>query len=462
MSQSETRSSEIAAQALDAHRRWHGKMQTLPKCPVRGIEDFALWYTPGVAAAARAVAEDPAQSFALTDRGDRVAIVSDGSRVLGLGDIGPEAALPVMEGKALLFKYLGGVDATALCIDRHGIDEIVDFVQAIGPSFGGVNLEDIATPKCFRVLERLQAALPIPVWHDDQQGTAAAALAGLLGALEIVGKAMAESRITLIGAGAANVSVYRLLKAAGADPAKMRVCDSAGLLHQDRVDISADRERLREKWTICRETNPDRHRGGIVEALAGADVCIAFSAPGPGLIPPEAIAGMTRDAIVFACANPTPEIWPEAARQAGARIVATGRSDFANQVNNALVFPGLFRGVLDIRARRISDRAALAAARALVGRARALGLGEQSLLPPLDDIAAAAAVAGAAAAALAAEGEAGIDRKAEWVREATTARILAARAATALIAGPDGLADGLAGGLSDGRHNAPAASGQAR
>jgi malate dehydrogenase (oxaloacetate-decarboxylating) len=433
MSKSETRSADIAARALEEHRQWRGKMQTLPKCPVRGIEDFALWYTPGVAAAARAVAEDPAQSFALTDRGDHVAIVSDGSRVLGLGDIGPEAAMPVMEGKALLFKYLGGVDATALCVARHEADDIVDFVQAIAPSFGGVNLEDIATPKCFRVLEGLQATLPIPVWHDDQQGTAAAALAGLIGALEVVGKAMGEIRIALIGAGAANVSVYRLLKAAGADPARIRVCDSGGLLHAGRADIAADRDRLREKWMICAETNPERLSGGVTEALAGADACLAFSAPGPDVIPPEAVAGMARDAIVFACANPTPEIWPEAARQAGARIVATGRSDFPNQVNNALVFPGLFRGVLDVRARRISDRAALAAAQALVDRAKVLGLGEENLLPPLDDIASAAAVAAAAAEAVQAEGMAGVTLSPHRVRDDTVARIAAAREATALI-----------------------------
>lgn len=435
MSKAEARSLEIAARALEGHRRWHGKIQTIPKCPVTGIADFALWYTPGVAAAARAVAQDPMQSYELTGRGDRVAIVSDGSRVLGLGDIGPEAALPVMEGKALLFKYLGGVDATALCVARHETAEIVNFVHAIAPSFGAVNLEDIATPKCFRVLEDLQASLPIPVWHDDQQGTSAAAVAGLIAALEIVGKAMGEIRVALIGAGAANVSVYRLLKVAGADPARMRVCDSVGLLHSDRADLAADRDRLREKWMICTETNPERLEGGIAEALAGADACIAFSAPGPDLIAAEAVAGMVRDAIVFACANPTPEIWPETARQAGARIVATGRSDFPNQVNNALVFPGLFRGILDVGARRITERAALAAAHALVDRAKALGLGERSLLPPLDDIPSAAAVASAAAGAAMTEGLARLLISPEQVQEDTAARIAAARAATALITG---------------------------
>ena len=435
MSEDATRSADIARRALEGHRRWRGKIQALPKCPVRSIEDFALWYTPGVAAAARAVAENPAESYALTARGDRVAIVSDGSRVLGLGDIGPEAAMPVMEGKALLFKYLGGVDATPLCIARHDPQEIVDFVQAIAPSFGGVNLEDIATPKCFRVLETLQADLPIPVWHDDQQGTAAAVLAGLMGALEIVGKSMAEIRIGLIGAGAANVAVYRLLRAAGSDPARIRVCDSTGLLHADRADIAADRGRLREKWTICTETNPERRAGGIGAALDGMDVAIAFSTPGPEVIPAEAVAGMAREAIVFACANPTPEIWPETARQAGARIVATGRSDFANQVNNALVFPGLFRGVLDVRARHITDRTALAAARALEARAKARGLDETHLLPPLDDMEAAAEVAAAAAGAAMEAGLAGVTRAPEQVRADTLECISAARAATAALTG---------------------------
>lgn len=437
MSEEAKRSATLAEQALAGHRRWRGKMQAMPKCPVQGIGDFALWYTPGVAAAARAVAEAPAQSYDLTDRGDRVAIVSDGSRVLGLGDIGPEGALPVMEGKALLFKYLGAVDAAPLCIARHDVAGIVDFVEALAPSFGGVNLEDIATPKCFRVLEELQQRLPIPVWHDDQQGTAAAVLAGLIGALERVGKRMEEVRIGLVGAGAANVAVYRLLKSAGADPARMRVCDSAGILHKGRADIAGDRERLREKWMICSETNPEGLEGGIAEALAGADVAIAFSAPGPDTIAAGAVAGMAENAVVFACANPTPEIWPEAALQAGARIVATGRSDFANQVNNALVFPGLFRGVLDVRARHITDRTALAAAHALADRARALGLDDEHLLPPLDDIETAAAVAAAAAEAAIAEGLATVAVSPRHVHRDTVERITAVRAATAKLTGPE-------------------------
>ena len=433
MSKAETRSAEIAQRALDGHRRWRGKIQTMPKCPVRGHEDFALWYTPGVAAVARAVADDPRLSFELTGRGDTVAIVSDGSRVLGLGDIGPEAALPVMEGKALLFKYLGGVDAVPLCIAKREIADITDFAHAIAPSFGGINLEDIATPKCFRVLEALQGTLPIPVWHDDQQGTAVAAVAGLMSALAVVGKSLGEIRIALVGAGAANMSVYRLLKATGANPARIIVCDSQGTLHSDRGDIAADRDRLREKWMICTETNPDRIAGDIATALAGADACLAFSAPGPDVIPPDAVSDMAHDAILFACANPIPEIWPEAARAAGARIIGTGRSDFANQVNNALVFPGLFRGVLDMRAQRITDGMALAAVGALVDRAKALGLSDERLLPRLDDIESAAGVAAAVAAAAIREGLARTSLTPVEVRSDTAARISSARATAAMI-----------------------------
>lgn len=427
MTQADRRSKDLAQRALEGHRRWHGKLQTLPKCPIQATEDFGLWYTPGVAAAARAIADVPEESFALTGRGDTVAIVSDGTRVLGLGGIGPQAALPVMEGKALLFKYLGGVDAIPLCIARSDTDGIVEFVRAIAPSFGGVNLEDIAAPKCFRVLEALQSGIDVPVWHDDQQGTAAAALAGLVSATRLVGKPIEAIRIALVGAGAANTSVFRLLKAAGVEPANVIVCDSKGLLHRNRPDIASDQNLLREKWAICCETNPECRDGGITEALAGADACVAFSSPGPDTIPQEAISGMACDAIVFACANPTPEIWPDAAKQAGARIVATGRSDFPNQVNNALVFPGLFRGILDVRATRISDHVALAAAEALVQRAVDLGLDDTHLLPPLDDIETAAAVASAAAAAARSEGSAGRTVHPADVREATRQRIVLAR-----------------------------------
>jgi malate dehydrogenase (oxaloacetate-decarboxylating) len=367
------------ARAVALHRRYRGKIATAAKVPMTDFADLAVWYTPGVAAASRAIAADPAAIYELTNRANTVAIVSDGSRVLGLGDIGPAAALPVMEGKALLFKHFGGVDAVPLCIAAPDAPAIVETVLALAPTFGAVNLEDIATPKCFRVLGDLREKLSIPVWHDDQQGTATAVLAGLLSGLAVVGKRLDAVRIALIGIGAANMAVYRLLKSQGVAPAAILACDSKGLLHQQREDLKARQDSLTEKWQVCRETNAGCRDGGIVEALSGADVCLAFSAPGPDTIPPSAVNGMARDAIVFACANPVPEIWPAAAKSAGARIVATGRSDFPNQVNNSLVFPALFRGVLDVRARRISDSMALAAAEALAAAARERGLTEASI-----------------------------------------------------------------------------------
>ena len=315
-----------------------------------------------------------------------MAIVSDGSRVLGLGDIGPEAAMPVMEGKALLFKYLGAVDAVPVCLATRDPNEIVTAVSWLQPSFGGINLEDIAQPKCFGVLDRLRADLEIPVWHDDQQGTALVLLAGLLAALEVVGKSLDTVRLALIGVGAANVATYRMLRAHGLSGDAVIACDSRGTLHPGRSDVEARQVELSDKWRICTETNSDRVVGGIAEALRGADVCVAFSASGPDIVSADAVRGMAPGPIVFACANPVPEIWPDDARAAGARIVATGRSDFPNQVNNSLGFPGLFRGTLDVRARSITDGMALAAARALVDLARERGLREDAILPRMDDI----------------------------------------------------------------------------
>jgi malate dehydrogenase (oxaloacetate-decarboxylating) len=381
----------LASAKLPGERalRWHpfyrGKIQTALKCPVRGAEDLAVWYTPGVAASCRAIRDDPAQVWEQTNRANLIAVVSDGTRVLGLGNIGPEAGLPVMEGKALLFKYLGGVDAVPLCLGTRDADELVRTVELLAPSFGGINLEDIEQPKCFEVLDRLRERMPIPVWHDDQQGTATVTLAGLLNALEIVGKSLTKVRIALIGAGAANVANFRLLRAAGVDPTQIVACDSRGTLGPHRDDLSRERERRPQKWTLCCETNPERVVGGIAEALRGADVCLAFSTPGPELIAPEWIRAMADDAIVFACANPTPEIWPWVASEAGARIVATGRGDFANQVNNSLGFPGIFRGTLDVRARSVSEPMALAAARELAGFARERGISEASIVPRMDE-----------------------------------------------------------------------------
>ncbi|KPL18877.1 MAG: malate dehydrogenase, partial [Anaerolineae bacterium SM23_84] len=353
--------------ALRLHPFYRGKVATAAKCAVRDFQDFAIWYTPGVAAPCRAIAKNPELVYEHTNKANVIAVVSDGTRVLGLGDIGPEAGLPVMEGKALLFKYLGGVDAVPLCLDTKDPDEIIRTVKLIQPSFGGINLEDISQPKCFRVLDTLRAdpEMTIPVWHDDQQGTATVLLAGLINALKLVGKSMPEVKITMVGFGAANVATLRLLRASGASMPNLVAVDSKGILHRDRKDIEEKQNLFPDKWRICLESNAENRRGDAGEALRGADVCIAFSKPGPGTIKPEWVRSMAKDAIVFPCANPVPEIWLWEAKEAGARIVGTGRSDFANQLNNSLGFPGIFRGTLDVRARTITDEMCLAAAQEL-------------------------------------------------------------------------------------------------
>ena len=360
-------------------------MQTMPKCPIRSASDFAVWYTPGVAEPCRAIQAAPEAVYELTNKGNLIAVVSDGSRVLGLGDIGPEAGLPVMEGKSLLFKYLGGVDAVALCLATKTAEELVQAVEWLAPSFGAINLEDIAQPKCFRVLDSLRSRLTIPIWHDDQQGTGTVVLAGLLNALRVTGRSLKEVRIAMIGIGAANVATYRLLTAYGVAPGQIVACDSKGILHPDRSDLEAVQALYPEKWEICRNSNAERKKGGIAEALERADVCLAFSAPGPGTIKPDWIGRMAPRSIVFACANPVPEIWPAEALAAGAGIVATGRSDFSNQVNNSLVFPGMFRGVLDVRASAINEGMAIAAALALADYGVELGLRPDSILPNMED-----------------------------------------------------------------------------
>lgn len=388
--------SERTQEALRRHRDSHGKVQILPKCDVRDASDFAVWYSPGVAEPCKAIAAQPDTVDDYTNRANTIAVVSDGSRVLGLGNIGPRAALPVMEGKALLFKFLGGVDAVPLCAATRSADELIALVRALEPTFGGINLEDIEQPKCFEVLDALRSRLSIPVWHDDQQGTAVVVLAALINALSLVGKSLPAARVALIGAGAANIAVYRLLVAAGVAPAHMVMCDSKGTLHRARADIEQAAELFGEKWRICRESNGEQIRGGAQAALRGADACIAFSRSKPGTIDPAWIRDMALDPIVLACANPEPEIWPADAIAAGARVVATGRADFANQVNNALCFPGMFRGVLDVRARAITDAMALAAARELAKYAVETGLSAQRIVPRLGEAAYVARVAAAA------------------------------------------------------------------
>jgi malate dehydrogenase (oxaloacetate-decarboxylating) len=373
-----------SADAMILHPFYRGKIETTLKCCVRSFDDFAIWYTPGVAASCRAIAENPELVYEHTNKWNTVAVVSDGTRVLGLGDIGPKAGLPVMEGKALLYKYLGGVDGVPIMIDSKDPEAIINTVLMLQPGWGGVNLEDIAQPKCFRILDTLREKAEIPIWHDDQQGTATVTLAGLINALKVVGKKISEVSIAFIGSGASNVACSRLIFGWGADPARCYMVDSKGILGKHRKDIEMRKAEFVDKWRLCQITNELGREGGIPEAMKGVDVVIGLSQSGPGVILPEWVSTMAKDAIVFACANPVPEIWPWEAKAAGARIVATGRSDFPNQINNSLGFPGIFRGALDVRARTITDEMCFAAAQAL---AEHIGdrLDEEHIIPTMDD-----------------------------------------------------------------------------
>lgn len=367
--------------ALEYHARYRGKIEIGLKAPVRSYNDFAIWYTPGVAEPSMAIKNSREHVYEYTNKGNFVAIVTDGTRVLGLGDVGAEAALPVMEGKAMLFKYLGGVDAFPVCLATKDADEIITVVKEIAPSFGGVNLEDIESPKCYYILERLRDELDMPVWHDDQQGTALVILAGLINALKVVGKSLSDVTIALIGAGAANMNVARYVGMAGAKYGNMIMVDSRGILNLDRKDVKGDKN----KWEMCEKTNKEGRSGGIREAMRDTDVCIALSTPGPGVIKKEWVADMADNAIVFACANPVPEIMPWEAKEAGARIVATGRSDFENQVNNSLGFPAVFRGALDVRATCITDEMCIAAADAIASYAEEKGISEDYIIPKMEE-----------------------------------------------------------------------------
>jgi malate dehydrogenase (oxaloacetate-decarboxylating) len=368
------------------HPFYQGKIEIVPRVPVRSFQDFAIWYTPGVAQPCLEIKADPLKVWSLTNKWNNVAVVTDGTRVLGLGDIGPEAGLPVMEGKGLLFKYLGGVDAFPIPLATKDPEKIIETVKLITPSFGGINLEDIAQPKCFYILQRLRKECEIAVWHDDQQGTATINVAGTINALKVVGKKMNEARITLVGAGASNIRTAKVLIDAGAQPRNLILVDSKGVVCKHRSDIEAVSKDYVEKWELAQTTNVEDRHGGIPEGMKGADVVIAASKPGPGIIKKEWVADMANDAVLFVIANPVPEIWPWEAAEAGARVIATGRSDFPNQVNNSLGFPGIFRGTLDVRAKTITDEMCIAAATELAKVQEEKGLDEDHIVPTMDEI----------------------------------------------------------------------------
>ncbi|MHA1147888.1 MAG: NAD(P)-dependent malic enzyme [Promethearchaeota archaeon] len=375
-----------AERALKMHPFYRGKIQIIPRCEIKDYNDFSIWYSPGVASPCEKIAQNKNRVYDFTGKWNYVAVVSDGTRVLGLGNIGPEASLPVMEGKALLFKYLGGVDAFPLSIGPNlNAQKIIDFVKLIQPTFGGINLEDIESPKCFSVLDTLRAdpEINIPVWHDDQQGTACVTLAGLINALRIVNKKKREVKIVFNGIGASNFAIARLLIKDGFKRKNMIFVDSKGILYRDRPDLQNPSN---YKYEIAKNSNPKDLQGDCATALEGADILISLSRPGPGIIKKEWVSKMTNDAIVFACANPIPEIFPWDAKEAGARIVATGRSDFPNQVNNSLGFPGIFRGALDVRAKTITDEMCISASYALADVVNDVPecLTEDCILPTMD------------------------------------------------------------------------------
>ncbi len=367
--------------SLKMHPFYRGKIEIVPKCVIRDVNDFAIWYTPGVAEACKEIQKNPQKAFEFTNRANMIGVVTNGTRVLGLGNIGPLAAMPVMEGKCLLFKYLGGVDAFPICLDTRDSDEFIRTVKLMQPSFGGINLEDIENPQCFYILDKLRAEATIPVWHDDQQGTAAVTLAALVNALKVVNKKINEAKITMIGIGAANVCITKIMIKAGVDPKKLIVVDSKGILNRKRDDITPAHKEKREFAQI---TNAENRDGGIEEAMKGQDVVIALSKQGPDTIQKPWVSGMADDAVVMVCANPIPEMWPWDAKEAGARVVATGRSDFPNQVNNSIGFPAIFRGTLDVMATTITDEMCIAAAYELAKCAEDKGLRDDYIMPTMD------------------------------------------------------------------------------
>ncbi|MFO7153581.1 MAG: malic enzyme-like NAD(P)-binding protein [Caldicoprobacter oshimai] len=365
----------IQQEALELHRQWKGKIEVVSRVSIKDKKDLSLAYTPGVAQPCLAIQKDVNLSYEYTRRWNLVAVVTDGSAVLGLGDIGPEAGMPVMEGKCVLFKLFADVDAFPICIRSKDVDEIVNTIKLISGSFGGINLEDISAPRCFEIERRLKTECDIPVFHDDQHGTAVVTLAALINALKIVGKDMKDISVVVNGAGAAGIAVTRLLMAVGLK--NVILCDRMGAIYEGREGLNA------EKAEMAKHTNPERKRGSLKDVIAGADVFIGLSAA--GMLTKEMVKSMARDPIVFAMANPVPEIMPDEAKEAGARVVGTGRSDFANQINNVLAFPGIFRGALDVRARDINDEMKIAAAYAIASLVSDDELNEEYIIPaPFD------------------------------------------------------------------------------
>lgn len=361
--------------ALKLHEEWNGKIETVSKAAVKSREDLALAYTPGVAEPCKVIAENPEAAYTYTIKSNTVAVVSDGSAVLGLGNIGPLAAMPVMEGKAVLFKEFGGINAFPICLDTQDTEEIIETVVRIAPAFGGINLEDISAPRCFEIEERLKERLSIPVFHDDQHGTAIVVLAGIINALKVTGKKKETAHVVVNGAGSAGIAITKLLLTYGFQ--NITLCDKAGMICEGMEGLNWMQEKM------AKVTNLGKRTGSLADALKSADIFVGVSAP--GIVTPEMVASMNHDAILFAMANPVPEIMPDLAREAGARVVGTGRSDFPNQVNNVLIFPGIFRGALEGRACAITEEMKLAAAEAIASLVSEEELSDVNILPAAFD-----------------------------------------------------------------------------
>ncbi len=369
---------DYAAESLKLHYKWQGKIEVTLRAPLEAADDLSLAYTPGVAEPCLEIQKDVSKSYDLTRRGNLVAVITDGTAVLGLGDIGPEAGMPVMEGKCALFKRFGNVDAIPLCVRSKNVDEIVETVRLIAGSFGGVNLEDISAPRCFEIERRLKECCDIPIFHDDQHGTAVVTLAAMLNALKLIGKDIHDINVVTSGAGAAGLAIIRLLIAMGLDPHHVILCDRHGAIYEGRDNLNPQKEEM------AKITNSGHKAGTLAEMLAGADVFIGVSAP--HCVTPEMVKSMAKDPIIFAMANPTPEIMPDEALAAGAAVMGTGRSDFPNQINNVLAFPGIFRGALDVRASDINDAMKIAAAKAIADFVTPDKLSAEYIIPsPLEE-----------------------------------------------------------------------------